>query len=369
MRIGIDAHHVNGKPQGSRTYLVGLIRALARITQDQLLVYSFDPNATRTFLPSPVLGHRRVFPQSARVRLPVVVPALQMLDRLDVFHSQYVAPPWSLVPEVVTIHDVLFETHPDLFQGAFSQRSVHLIRRSARRARVVLTVSEFSRRAIVDLYQLPEDKVRVTPNAVDHDRFRPLSGPLDEFRERYRLDAPFVLSVGRLEPRKNLARLVRAFARVRGRLDPGLQLVLVGQNDFRFRDVLEEVERQPEHMVRLLGAVCDEDLPALYNMAEALVYPSLVEGFGMPVLEAIACGTPVLSSPRGALPEVGGDAVLWTDPEDEDALASGIESIVTDQALRDRLRRRGIEQAGRFEWERTATQTLEAYHAAAADRL
>jgi glycosyltransferase involved in cell wall biosynthesis len=366
MRIGIDAHHVNGKPQGSRTYLVGLLRALSRIAHDDVVLYSFEPAETRKLLSSPTFHHRRVFPRSARLRVPFVVPALQWIDRLDVFHSQYIAPPLSFVPEVVTIHDLLFETHPELFRGAFSKRSVHLIRRSARRARVVLTVSEYSRRALVDLYGLAEDKVRVTPNAVDHERFRPLAGGLDEVRDRYHLDGPFVLSVGRLEPRKNLARLVRAFSRARRRLDSGLRLVLAGPMDFRFRDVVEEVERQPDDQVRLLGAVSDDDLPALYNLAEALLYPSLVEGFGMPVLEALACGTPVLSSPRGALPEVGGDAVLWTDPEDEDALAAGIESIVSDGALRDRLRRRGIERAGGFDWERTATRTLDAYRAAAA---
>jgi glycosyltransferase involved in cell wall biosynthesis len=369
MRIGIDAHHLNGKPQGSRSHLVGLIRALSRISDDELWIYSFEPDETRKLLCSPALGHRRVFPESARARVPFVVPALQLIDRLDVFHSQYVAPPLSLVPDVVTIHDVLFETHPELFEGAFSRRSVHLIRRSARRARVVLTVSEFSRRALLDLYQLPEDKVRVTPNAVDPERFRPLGGAVDGVRERYRLDAPFLLSVGRLEPRKNLARLVRAFGRVRARLDPELRLVLVGTHDFRFRDVLEEVERQPEGTVRILGPVSDEDLPALYHLSEALVYPSLAEGFGLPVLEALACGTPVLSSPRGALPEVGGDAVLWVDPEDEDDLAAGIESIVTDRELREALRRRGLEQARLFDWERTAKGTLEAYHAAASARL
>ncbi len=364
MRIGIDAHHVNGKPQGSRTYLLGLIRALSRISTDDLLVYSFAPDETRKVLSGPALDHRRVFPQSARLRLPFVVPALQIMDRLDVFHSQYVAPPISFVPEVVTIHDVLFETHPGLFEGAFSRRSVHLIRRSARRARVVLTVSEFSRRALVDLYQLPEDRVVVTPNAVDHERFRPMTTDLTAVRKRHGLDAPFLLSVGRLEPRKNLTRLVRTFGRVRGRLDPSLRLVLAGANDFRFRDVLEEVERQPEDTVRLLGAVSDEDLPALYNLAEALIYPSLVEGFGMPVLEALACGTPVLSSPRGALPEVGGNAVLWVDPEDEEELAAGIESIVSDRGLRETLRQRGLEQARRFDWDETAKRTLETYHSA-----
>jgi len=369
MRIGIDAHHVNGKPQGSRTYLLELIKALSnlRFANDELVIYSFLPEKTEALLPAKNLAHRRVFPRSARIRLPFVVPALALRDRLSVLHSQYIAPPFSLVPDVVTIHDILFETHPELFEGAFSERSVRLIRRTARRAAMVLTVSEFSRRALAERYQLPPEKVLVTPNGVDRDVFRPISTEPPGIRARYGLDGPFVLAVGRLEPRKNLPRLIRAFSRAREKLGGGVRLVIAGQEDFRSREVFQEAERQAEGSVVFLGAVSDSDLPALYNLAEALAYPSLVEGFGIPVLEAMACGTPVLASPRGALPEVGGDAVLWTDPEDEEALASGIERILTDSELRARLRAAGPSRAERFDWKETARGTLEAYRRAVFD--
>ncbi len=376
MRIGIDAHHVNGKPQGSRTYLLSLIKALSRLSplpplsKDELIVYSFRPEETSAFLAVDTLEHRRVFPRSARIRLPFVIPALAMRDRLSVLHSQYLAPPLSLVPDVVTIHDILFETHPDLFEGAFSERSVALMRRTARRAAVILTVSEFSRRALVERYQLPPDKVLVTPNGVDREAFHPMgSTALLEVRDRYRLDGPFVLAVGRIEPRKNLLRLIRAFSRARERLSGGVRLVIAGQEDFRSREVFEEAERQAGGSVRFLGAVPDTDLPALYNLAEALAYPSLAEGFGIPVLEAMACGTPVLASPRGALPEVGGDAVLWVDPEDEEALAGGIEKILTDSEIRGKLRAAGPSRAWRFDWNETAKRTLEAYRRAVSGRF
>jgi glycosyltransferase involved in cell wall biosynthesis len=372
MRIGIDAHHLNGKPQGSRTYLLELIRALARISDDELLVFSFRPEETRALLGVERLGHHRVYPRSARLRLPFVVPLLELRHRLDLFHSQYVAPPFSFVPDVVTLHDVLFETHPNLFEGAFSRRSVALIRRSARRARAVLTVSEFSRSAILERYRLPEERVFVTPNAVDHDAFRPLAPPDIEpasVRERYGLRAPFVLTVGRIEPRKNLSRLLRAFARVRARLGAELVLAIAGAPDFRSDEVVAEAERLPPGSVSFLGAVSDTDLPALYNLAEALAYPSLVEGFGMPVLEAMACGTPVLTSSRGALPEVGGDAVLTVSPEDEEAIASGLERVLTDGELRRTLKAAGPRRARGFTWAETARSTLEAYRAAAGGPL
>ncbi len=366
MRIGIDAHHINGKPQGSRTYLLELIKALPQVllANEELVVYSFRPEETCALLPGKAIAHRRVFPDSARVRLPFVTPALALRDRLSVLHSQYAAPPFSFVPDVVTIHDILFETHPELFEGAFSARSVGLIRRSARRAAVVLTVSEFSRRALVERYRLPPEKVLVTLNGVDREAFRPMGTEPAGIRERYRLDGPFVLFVGRIEPRKNLPRLIRAFSRVRGRIGGGIRLVIAGQEDFRSAEVFREAERQAEASVVFLGAVPDADLPALYNLAEALAYPSLAEGFGILVLEAMACGTPVVASPRGALPEVGGDAVLWVEPEDEEAIAEGIERIVTDNDLRERLRAAGSSRAALFEWKETARGTLEAYRRA-----
>jgi glycosyltransferase involved in cell wall biosynthesis len=368
MRIGIDAHHVNGKPQGSRTYLLELIRSLSRISSDEIVVYSFRPEETRTVLGAEGVTHRRVFPESARLRLPVVVPALTVRDRLSVLHSQYVIPLFSSTPNVVTIHDILFESHPDLFEGAFSERSKALIRRSARRAEIVLTVSEFSRRALIEHYGLPSGKVRVTPNGVDRRVFRPIADDPHGARKRHGLEGAFVLAVGRIEPRKNLVRLMRAFSRARERLSGGVRLVIAGQEDFRSRDVLQEATRHPQGSIVFLGAVPDEDLPALYNLAEAVAYPSLVEGFGIPILEAMACGTPVLASPRGALPEVGGDAVLWAEPEDEEALARGLERILTDSELRERLRAAGPPRARLFDWDETAKRTLEAYHEAVEPR-
>ncbi len=365
MDIGIDAHHLDGKPQGSRTYLLGLIPELARLAPaDRFFLYSFNPAATRDILDAPNIVHRRVFPESARIRIPLVVPALELIDGVKVFHSQYICPPISFVPEVVSIHDILFETHPDLFVGAFSRASVWLMRRSAQRARYVLTVSEFSRRALLERYELPEDKVVVTLDAVDPKRFRPLeSGPdLDDVRRRYHLDRPFILNVGRLEPRKNLERLIRAFHRVRESIDKSLQLIVVGQDDFRFETVHRVAEKLPDGTVRFLGPVPDADLPAIYNLASLMAYPSLVEGFGMPLVEAMACGTPVVASRGGALPEVGGDAALWIDPEDEDSIASGLEQTLTDAEATSHRRRAGLERAKLFRWDETAKRTLDVYH-------
>ncbi len=140
-----------------------------------------------------------------------------------------------------------------------------------------------------------------------------------------------------------------------------MRLVVVGQEDFRSREYSRRRQRQAEGSIMFLGAVPDADLPALYNQAEALAYPSLTEGFGIPLLEAMACGTPVLASRRGALPEVGGDAVLWIEPEDEEAHRRGIERILSDSELRRRLRGAGVARARLFDWSDTAKRTLQAY--------
>ena len=162
MRIGLDAHQLNGKPQGIRTYLLHLIRHLARLldTREEILAYSYDPKASERILGSGGVQHRRIFPRGAYLRVPLVVPALELRDRLAVFHSQYVCPLWSPAAEVVSIHDILFETHPELFVGALSRTSVRLIRLSAHRARFVLTGSQFSRGMLLEHYGLRRSIIR-----------------------------------------------------------------------------------------------------------------------------------------------------------------------------------------------------------------
>jgi glycosyltransferase involved in cell wall biosynthesis len=158
-----------------------------------------------------------------------------------------------------------------------------------------------------------------------------------------------------------LVRLIRAFRLARPNLDPGLELILVGQKDFRFEAIQEEIQRAPDG-VRFLGPVPDEDLPALYNLARLFVFPSLVEGFGMPVLESMACGTPVVASRRGALPEVGGDAVAWVEPEHEESIAAAMTDLLTDTDRATRFASAGLARARSFSWETAARQTLAVYH-------
>ncbi|MBN1529344.1 MAG: glycosyltransferase family 4 protein [Thermoleophilaceae bacterium] len=243
---------------------------------------------------------------------------------------------------VLLLHDVVALRHPEWYGRLYAGYQRALLPLLARRARLVLTVSEFSRREIVDVLGIPEERIRVVPNGVD-ERFRPDADP-EPARAAHALARPYVLAVGTRIARKNLD----ALGPTRAALDrAGIDLVAAGSPRDYMRD-------SPDPPVRSLGYVADEHLPGLYAGARALVMPSLYEGFGLPCLEAMASGVPVVAADRTALPEVCGDAALLVDPDDQEALAAAVVAAATDEGLRERLRPAGLERAARFTWRATA---------------
>ena len=268
---------------------------------------------------------------------------------------------------VVTIHDLGFAHHPAahtpaqrMYHRVFTPLSVH-------RATKIIAISHATKRDLIAMYDVPAAKIAVVYHGVEP-RFKPLPrAAIAPVLQRYGIDQPFLLFVSTVQPRKNVARLIEAFARARRMLgDQPLRLVLAGKRGW----LTEQIERRAaevgvdEH-VHFVGYVPDDDLPALLNGALAYVVPSLYEGFGMTVLEAQACGTPVLASNVSSLPEVVGDAGLLVDPLDVVAIANGMVRLVADGGLRTRLRERGLQHARQWTWERTAQQTLAVLEAAA----
>lgn len=262
--------------------------------------------------------------------------------------------PLAIEKQVVTIHDCAFLDQA----GCFSRRAAWLfgwlIPRLARRVRRIITVSEFSKGRLRDRLGIEERKIAVIPNGVDS-RFRPM-GDDDVYRVRriLGLSHPYVLCVGSLEPRKNLGRLLESWRRIAATRGDR-RLVLVGGTNATFRD--SGLDIRPDDHVIQLGHVADLDLPSVYTAAELFVYPSLYEGFGLPPLEALACGTPVITSSTTSLPEVVGDAAWLADPSSVDSIAGGIQRLLDDATLRASLRQRGIERARAFCWDRTARLT------------
>jgi len=271
------------------------------------------------------------------------------------------------VPLVVTVLDVAVGRFPELFRPWHRTYGRLALRGVTRAARAVIAISHATKRDLVERLGVPEERITVVPNGVDP-AYAPVptdSDPALEVRRRYALPERFILTVGAIEPRKNLRRLFEALRRVAARPDArDVALIHAGPDGWLADDVPHAAHAIANGRVRFLGYVSAPDLAVLYGLAQCLAYPSLWEGFGLPVLEAMACGCPVLTSRVSALPELAGDAALLVEPTSVEEISDGLGRLWSDGSLRALLARRGIERARQFTWERTARETLAVYHAA-----
>lgn len=310
-RVGIDAHVLDGKYQGTRTWILEILRRAPLLAPDiTFVVYSADADHVAGLLGASVPFEHRVLPAGGPLgRNLRLWPAAIRRDRLDLLVTQYFSPPRDARRQLVVVHDVLFETHPRFFGWKTRWRNRLLVGWSVRRAGAVATVSEYSRREISRAYGRPADRISVIRNGVDAAAaLEP--GPLPQ---RVPAGTRYALMVGRLEPRKNLRTALAAFPHV---TDPDARLVVVGADDHEDPDVLAALAAEPR-AIHLTGVPQDE-LWALYRGATVFVFPSLGEGWGIPVLEALAAGTAVVASSATAIPEAGGDACTYFDPTGAD---------------------------------------------------
>jgi len=368
IRVGLDAHAVGRRQTGNETYVVELATALARRRDVRPVAY-LDRDVAWPDPEGPRIERLRW--RSRTIRLGLELPVRARRDRLDLLHVQYVAPPVAGTPVVVTIHDLSFVDVPDDLPTAMVWRLRATVGLAVRRAAVVLTVSEFTRRRLLEHYRLDPDRVIVTPNGVAS-RWQPLAD--DERDARLRTagltDLPerFVLGVGARHVRKDFDRLVRAVAAVRAEGESDVGLVLAGPDGTATPAIAREIRRlHAEHWTRIVGYVPDEALPALAGAAAAVAMPSRYEGFGLPVLEAQACGAVVVSVRAGAIPEVAGEAAILVEPGSDDALADGLRTALTDTTLRASLAVAGPRHAAGFTWDRCAAATVEGYRRALAE--
>jgi glycosyltransferase involved in cell wall biosynthesis len=367
MHIAFDATTLDTRMSGVGYYTARLLDALANGAGEgqisSLLVVS---NRPVTVAPSSRVSiyERRRFPIRS-VWMQAVLPGILRETRPDVAHfTNYLAPVLMSSPYVVSVHDMTLALLPGHHTLKKRLLTSSLIPTVARRARLVLTPSESTRRDVIRLLRLDPGRVRMIPYAPGP-AFRPPDADAGALAARWGIHSPYFLSVGTLEPRKNVPRVLRAFARVAGRL-PDHSLVLVGARGWKCAEVFEELERKAlAGRVRVLDYVPEADLALLYGYAEALVYASLYEGFGFPVVEAMACGTPVLTSRGSSLQEIGAGAALLVDPQREEAIADALVALASDATLRAQLRERGRRRAAEFSWDRTARETVAAYREAA----
>ena len=377
MRIALDASLAARRGTGTGRYAALLVERLVALDRDDDYVLYFRrtdgaDNPLRA-LEGPRVTKRTTDAPLTLLRLHVNLPIRLASDGVDLYHSLGFFLPWLWRGRtVVTIHDI----HPVIQRehwGWPGQRADNLVLRAhiplaLRQARRILTPSEYVKRTVCEHYRVAPDRIVVTPHGTDPFFLEAPTAEELEASERRVAAGRFLLYVGALAPHKNVAGLLRAFARLRARPEAeDVRLVAVGESTGRYREralapLIQELGLGGA--VALTGYVGDEILRALYHRAAALVLPSFGEGFGLPVLEAMACGTPVVTSRVSALPEVAADAALYVDPRDPDDIASAMGRLLGDEALRQDLAAKGRARAATFSWERTVAQVLRAYREA-----
>ncbi len=365
MRIAIDARKL--RDYGIGTYVRNLLRHLARIDDSsEFIVLCRQADCASV---NGLGANFRAVPEKAApysVREQLSVPMDLRREHVDLFHApHYVLPPLARCRSVVTIHDCIHLRFPQYLPNrvayAYARGSLWI---ATHRSDRVLTVSEASKRDILRYFRVPDKKIDVIYNAID-ERFGQAPAPeeIERVRERYQLDGPFILYAGNIKPHKNLERLIEAFHSLRrgGGFDD-VRLLIIGDEISKYATLRRAVHRHKLHKhVRFFGFVPDETLASLYRLASVFVFPSLYEGFGLPPLEAMASGTPVITSNVSSLPEVVGDAALLIDPYEPESIAEAMRRVLTDGSLRDQLRERGFARAREFSWDRSVRRVREIY--------
>ena len=380
MRVGIEYSAAVNQRAGIGRLVRSQVQALAEVDGQRnqyVLVYprlatlqpdDFPqaPNFTRCEVPLP---ERWLTIAWHRAQLPLAADWLT--GPVDVYHSpDFVLPPLRRARGILTVHDLAFLMRPECAQASLRAYLEAVVPRSVRRARFVIADSENTRNDVVVLLGAQPEMVEVVPGGVDA-RFRPETDPDLLARARAHAgvgDAPFVVAVGVLEPRKNLTTLMDAFAILKAtRVLPDHKLVLGGGRGWLYEGIFAHHAESPvRDDILFPGFVPDALLPALYSAADVLAFPSLYEGFGLPILEAMACGTPVVSSNASCLPEVAEGAAVMVDPERAEELADAIGRVVQDTALRADLRAKGLERAAAYTWQAAARKLLSVYEQVAA---
>jgi glycosyltransferase involved in cell wall biosynthesis len=366
MKIAIDVHSLGTRSGGNETYCRQLVQGLVLDQSDNRydLLYT-HPEALSQSKEDPRFRFARM-PQNPVLRIGVVLPRLLKKTKPDVFHCQYVQPPFAKIKTVLSIHDLAYEHFPEFFHPIEALRMKTLVRRSASRADHIMTISEFSAADIARRFDLPREKITVAYLAASSEFHPRDKGRCREhLAQAYGINFPFLLYVGRIQARKNLPRLVEAYAHLRKQgLDA--RLVMVGKKDWQSQQLLEKIKQLGlQDCVIFPGFVPSDDLPLFYNAAELFVFPSFFEGFGLPVVESMASGVPTITSFGSSLEEVAGDGALLIDPHDTASIAEALCKVLGDAAYRSDLASRGLNRSMQFKSGNLAEKALEVYRSLA----
>jgi len=364
MKICVDVGPLSVKG-GTATYVSNVLTKIFEIdTDNEYFLYTGADNSY-TFKEYHNVTEKNIAISRRSSRLvwdQLILPYELKKHDIDVMHgTKGVAPIFTDSKIVITIHDLIPILYPDTYTMIDRTYWRHVLPLFAKTAEQIITVSESTKNDLVSLLNIDETKVSVTPLGIDNRYKKPLKDNIMTIN-RYYLPDQYILYVGTLQPRKNLATLIYAFYKLKQVKQIKHKLVIVGKKGWLYNDIFKLVNKfNIASEVKFTGYVPDEDLPYLYNAADLFVYPSFYEGFGLPPLEAMACGTPVITSNTSSLPEVVGDAGIMVDPYDVDGLAQAMYEVLTNDDLREDLIKKGIERAKMFSWEKTARETLKVY--------
>lgn len=368
MRIAIDLIPITGRDAGFQRYAQQLVKGIADFDKKNEYVLLLNEKVYG------LLAVRQDNFTNIKVKTPpkihffweqVYLPFRAIFESFDILHFPVSAPPYfqlSSTKIIVTVHDLTFILYPETMTKISRFYWSFFMSRGVKTAKRIIADSKSTKDALIMHYNISLEKVQVIPLALSNFCSSILVSDFQTIKEKYGLPEKYFLYIGTLEPRKNVKRLLQAFHKAKSKKGISHKLLVVGKRGWLFSEIFETVENLGlENEVIFTGFVPDEDLPGIYSGAEVFVFPSLYEGFGLPPLEAMSYGVPVLASNSSSLPEVVGDAGILVNPENPDDIADGILQLVANRSLRNQLKERGLRQAQKFSLERMAKKTLEVY--------
>lgn len=365
MRVGIDAHMLGDKSGGNETYYKNILLNMGKLIKDEeIILFMNKKNNVKYINDLRNMKKENFMISKASIRNSILLPLYPLKYDLDLFHIQYFGPLVKTCPIISTIHDISFEHYPEFY----TKRELAIMKKwipyTAKTSDIIFTVSEFSKKDIANRYEINPEKIKVTYNATG-ENFRVIEdkNSIRNIIDKFSIDGEYILTVGNLQPRKNIPRLVQAYIKLRETNTTfKYKLVIVGKKAWLFDDILRFIKESTfKDDIILTDYVTDEELVYLYNGAEFFVYPSVFEGFGLPILEAMACGTPVITSNANAMIEVSGDSALLFNPYDVDDIVYNMRVLAENRDLRLKMSESGLKRASEFSWNDTSRIVLDTY--------